>query len=185
MINAINNFGGQTQQIRQNPDEYAKFYAEQNGISVEEAKAELKAKYGDPQEQNGMSSIGSFGNFGNVETQDISSIQEEIAGLEEKLFGSEANTSIWSQMMNFFNGGNNSSESNELINPKTGSMTGPQKEGDPQFHLNPTTGTQTGPQKEGDFDFFNKSNSSQMNIFSNNSQNPQMDFERRLNPFFA
>ena len=117
MINSINSFAGQNQQVKQNPDEYAKVYAEQNGISVEEAKAELKAKYGDPQEQNGMSGIGSFGNFGNVGTQDISSLQEEIAGLEEKLFGGESNTSIWSQMMNFFNGGNNSSESNELINP--------------------------------------------------------------------
>ena len=184
MINSINNFASQNQQIRQNPDEYAKIYAEQNGISVDEAKAELKSKYGDPQEQNGMSSIGSFGSFENFGSQDISSIQEEIADLEEKLFGGESNTSIWSQMMNFFNGGNNSSESNELINPETGTITGPQKEGDPQFHLNPTTGTESGPQKEGDFDFF-KNNSSPMNSFSNNPQNSQIGFERRLNPFFA
>ena len=40
MINSVNGFGGQNQQVRQNPDEYAKVYAEQNGLSVEEAKAE-------------------------------------------------------------------------------------------------------------------------------------------------
>ena len=48
MFNLVNGFGGQNQQVRQNPDEYAKQYAEQNGLSFEEAKAELKSKYGDP-----------------------------------------------------------------------------------------------------------------------------------------
>ena len=174
MINSINSFAGQNQPIRQNPDEYAKIYAEQNGISVEEAKAELKSKYGDPQEQNCASIMGSFENFGNFGTQDISSIQDEIAELEEKLFGEQASTSLWNSMMNFFNGGNNSSESNELINPETGSITGPQKEGDPQFHINPNTGTETGPQQEGDFNFFN----------NNNSQDSQMNVGKELNPFF-
>ena len=70
MMNLVNAFGGQTQQVRQNPDEYAKIYAEQNGISVEEAKAELKSKYGDPQEQNGASSIG-FGGYNNAGCQDV------------------------------------------------------------------------------------------------------------------
>ena len=51
--------------------------------------------------------------------------------------------------MNFFNGGN----SQDLINPETGTVTGPQKEGDPQFHINPSTGEETGPQKEGDPQF--------------------------------
>ena len=32
-----------------NPDTYAQNYANQKGITLEEAKAELKAKYGDPQ----------------------------------------------------------------------------------------------------------------------------------------
>ena len=151
MINSVSGFGGQTQQVRQNPDEYATVYAEQNGLSVEEAKAELKSKYGDPQEQNGMSSIGSFGNYNNYSVEDIQNIQDEIAGLEEKLFGEQSSTSnsFLNSFMNFFNGGN----SQDLINPETGTVTGPQKEGDPQFHINPSTGEETGPQKEGDPQF--------------------------------
>ena len=155
MINSVNGFGGQTQQVRQNPDDYAKVYAEQNGLSVEEAKAELKAKYGDPQAQNGISSIGSFGGYNQRETQDISSIQSELADLEEKLFSAQENNPFFSSIMKFFQGDNQQvmNNMNDLINPETGTMTGPQKEGDPQFHLNPMTGTQTGPQKEGDFQF--------------------------------
>ena len=104
-MSSINIFGGYNQQpVRQNPDEYAKSYAEQNGISVEEAKAELKSKYGDPQQQNKTSGIG------NVSTQDISSLQEEIAGLEEKLFGEqESGNPILNFLMNILNGGNNTS----------------------------------------------------------------------------
>ena len=170
MINSINNFGGQTQQIRQNPDEYAKIYAEQNGISVEEAKAELKSKYGDHKEQNGMSSIGSHGGYNNAGYQDISSIQSEISELEEKLFGGQenTNTSFFNSIMNFFRGNEGSSQEmnmQDLINPETGSMTGPQKEGDPQFHLNPTTGTESGPQQEGDFQHPDQENKRRLNIF--------------------
>ena len=97
-MSSINIFGGYNQQpVRQNPDEYAKQYAEQNGLSVEEAKAELKSKYGDPQQQN-ISSFGSFGNFNmsnqnttNLETQ-IASLRDEIAALEELLFNKETTT---------------------------------------------------------------------------------------------
>ena len=53
----------------------------------------------------------------------------------------------------------------DLINPETGSMTGPQKEGDPQFHLNPATGTESGPQQEGDFQHPNQENKRYLNIF--------------------
>ena len=113
MMNLVNNFGGQNQPVRQNPDEYAKSYAEQNGISFEEAKAELKAKYGDPQQQGGAPSIGSFGNMGNVGSQDISGLQEEIASLEEKLFGGqESGNSILSFLMNILKGNNNSEDTN-------------------------------------------------------------------------
>lgn len=108
MFNSINGFGGRNQQVRQNPDDYAKQYAEENGLSFEDAKAELKAKYGDPQAQNGTSNIGSFGNFGlfgnlgnlgnsgiqnttNIE-KEIASLREEIASLEEKLFGKAEST---------------------------------------------------------------------------------------------
>ena len=170
MINSVNGFGGQTQQVRQNPDEYAKVYAEQNGISVEEAKAELKSKYGDPQEQNGMSSIGSFGGYNNAGYQDISSIQSEIAELEEQLFGGQAsgNSSILDTLMSFFNGGNTSTSTNNsdsYTNPETGTIIGPQKEGDPQFHLNPTTGLESGPQKEGDFQYPDQEDKRLFNMF--------------------
>lgn len=170
MINSVNGFGGQNQQVRQNPDEYAKVYAEQNGLSVEEAKAELKSKYGDPQEQNGMSSIGSFGGYNNAGYQDISSIQSEIAELEEKLFGgqSDNNNSFLNSIMSFFNGNQNSGQEinmQDLINPETGTITGPQKEGDPQFHLNPTTGLESGPQKEGDFQYPDQEDKRLFNMF--------------------
>ncbi|MBQ8887027.1 MAG: hypothetical protein IJY61_04930 [Candidatus Gastranaerophilales bacterium] len=99
MFNLVNGFGGQTQQVRQNPDDYAKQYAEQNGLSFEEAKAELKAKYGDPQQQNSSSNIFSCGNFGSTCTVDFTSLQEEIASLkdeiaslEEILFGKPEST---------------------------------------------------------------------------------------------
>ncbi len=48
---ADKNEGTNAQQPSQNqdPDAYAQQYAEENGISLEEAKAQLKAKYGDPQ----------------------------------------------------------------------------------------------------------------------------------------
>lgn len=101
MFNLINGFGGGcNQQIGQNPDEYAKTYAEQNGLSLDEAKAELKSKYGDPQQPNETNGIFSFNNSGNIGTQNITSLyeqiaslQEEIAELEEKLFNkTETNT---------------------------------------------------------------------------------------------
>lgn len=182
MINSVNGFGGQTQQVRQNPDEYAKVYAEQNGISVEEAKAELKSKYGDPQEQNGMSSIGSYGNYNNYSVEDIQNIQDEIAGLEEKLFGTQENNSFLSSFMNFFNGGN----SQDLINPETGTVTGPQKEGDPQFHINPSTGTETGPQKEGDPQFSDMSSFGGNNGMNGLFQqfNPQMGMPEEYKNIF-
>ena len=188
MINSVNGFGGQTQQVRQNPDEYAKLYAEQNGISVEEAKVELKSKYGDPQEQNGMSGIGSFGNFNNYSIEDIQNIQDEIAGLEEKLFGEQASTSnsFLNSFMNFFNGGNSSSEQNDMINPETGTVTGPQKEGDPQFHINPSTGEESGPQKEGDFQSPNMPSFGENNGMSNMFQQfrPQMGMPEEYKNIF-
>lgn len=36
------------QMPKQDPDTYAKQYAEKNGLSLEDAKAELKSKFGDP-----------------------------------------------------------------------------------------------------------------------------------------
>ena len=140
MINSINGFGGYSQQVQQDPNEYAKVYAEQNGLSVEEAKAELKSKYGDPE-------IGSsntpFSFNVNTESQDITSIENELQELEAQLFGnqSESNFSFFETIMNFFKG-NNETNDNSYINPETGSITGPQKKGDPQPHLGQNNGIQ-------------------------------------------
>ena len=139
MTNAINSFGGFNQPVRQNPDDYAKLYAEQNGLSVEDAKAELKAKYGDPKAQEEAGSFNSFNSYNNsYSSQDIATLEEEIKSLEETLFGNQGNTdsSFMQSIMNFFRG-NQSMDSDSLINPETNSKTGPQKEGDPQFHLHP------------------------------------------------
>ena len=131
MFNSINGFGGQNRQVRQNPDDYAKQYAEENGLSFEDAKAELKAKYGDPQAQNGTSNIGSFGNFGlfgnlgnlgnsgiqnttNIE-KEIASLREEIASLEEKLFGKSEST----ESVNSSNSTTNTEESKTTEETKT------------------------------------------------------------------
>lgn len=43
--------GSKNQQSGMNPDAFAQQYANQNGISLEEAKAQLKAKYGAPNRQ--------------------------------------------------------------------------------------------------------------------------------------
>lgn len=135
MINSINGFNGYSQQVQQDPNEYAKVYAEENGLSVEEAKAELKSKYGDPEIG---SSFTPFAFNTNYETQDITSIENEIQELEAKLFGNESssNSSIFDSIMNFFKG-NQQMDNDAYTNPETNSVTGPQKEGDPQFHLNP------------------------------------------------
>ena len=121
MMNLVNNFGGQTQQVRQNPDEYAKQYAEQNGISFEEAKAELKSKYGDPQQQNQSSNIFTFGNSGNIGSTNYSSLQDEIASLrdeiaslEEKLFGKSETTET-----NTNNSSNTETNTNETKTSKS------------------------------------------------------------------
>ena len=46
-INSIGGFGGNLPKM--DPDAYARMYALQKGISLEEAKTELRAKFGDPQ----------------------------------------------------------------------------------------------------------------------------------------
>ena len=62
----------------QNPDDYAKTYAAQNNLSVEEAKQELKSKYGDPQQDGGnISSI-----FGDSATALISNENQITSWLD-------------------------------------------------------------------------------------------------------
>jgi len=50
---SFNNFGSNNRPTEMDPDAYAKKYAEQKGISLEEAKAELKTMYGDPMSKQG------------------------------------------------------------------------------------------------------------------------------------
>lgn len=52
-INGFSNFQGP----QMDPDAYAQKYAEQNNISLEEAKQELKAKFGDPSESSSISAM--------------------------------------------------------------------------------------------------------------------------------
>lgn len=50
-LSGLTGDGSKNQQSGINPDAFAQQYANQNGISLEEAKAQLKAKYGDPNRQ--------------------------------------------------------------------------------------------------------------------------------------
>lgn len=62
---------------RQDPDTYAKTYATQNGITVDEAKEQLRAKYGDPKPQNDESIFSnnntenSSANLSNISLDDL------------------------------------------------------------------------------------------------------------------
>ena len=46
----------QMQKPQMDPEAYAQQYANQHGISIEQAREELKAQFGDPQQQGGVSS---------------------------------------------------------------------------------------------------------------------------------
>lgn len=138
-VNFNTNTNTNVYQTRQNPDEYAKIYAERNGITVEEAKEELKAQYGAPKQNLQNTSI-----FSMASENDYygSSFDTSNFDIDQYAFGQSSETSqegsgikgLFRKFLDFLKGGN-----------------GPQKEGDPQSHLNPETGEMTGPQKEGDF----------------------------------
>ncbi len=132
------NFNSNVFQTRQNPDEYAKTYAEQKGITVEEAKEELKAKYGDPKQNADNASIFNTTSEdsyydSNYEMLDFNADYSEGKGLENIAGGLDIKE-LFQKFMDFLKGGN-----------------GPQNESDPNSHLNPETGELTGPQKEGDY----------------------------------
>ncbi len=100
-----------------NPDDYAKTYAAENNMSVDDAKVALKAKYGDPQKPTNSASI-----FDEAKTTDTTedkmskvdpnfiaqlyadqnglSLDDAIAELEEKL-GIPSETSITDTIKNF------------------------------------------------------------------------------------
>ncbi len=128
-------------QTRQNPEAYAKAYADKNGISIEEAREELKAKYGDPAQNAGNISV--FGNQvsensyydftpGNLDISDLNWGEGFNEGMQMPEQGGIKE--LFQKFMDFLRGG-----------------SGPKKEGDPQSHINPATNTVSGPQKEGDY----------------------------------
>lgn len=119
-ITGLNN-----QPMRQDPDSYAKIYAEQNGISLTEAKEQLKEKYGDPSQE----SIMNFNNGNSVTDSFTSSVNNEdtlgVSGMESQ-FG-DSNNFLTNLFGMFRQGGE-----------------GPQKEGD----FNPTNETPETRQKQ-------------------------------------
>ena len=66
---SVNSVGFQPQ----NPDDYAQTYADQNNISLDEAKSQLKAKYGDPT-QDGSNAPSIFSATGSDELQSVGDI---------------------------------------------------------------------------------------------------------------
>ena len=115
MVGSIYNFGGYNErQVKQNPDDYAKLYAEQNGLSIEDAKAELKTQYGDPM-QNASGSIFNFNADSNINDMDFS----DIYGAQElQVASNEQNgiSSLFQQFLNFLNGNNKTNQNNFINN---------------------------------------------------------------------
>lgn len=66
------------------PDTYAQTYAEKNGISLEEAKAELRAKYGDPQQMSMQRGLLKFSGQGaNFELNPYGAVSQDPQMLEK------------------------------------------------------------------------------------------------------
>ena len=176
MFNSINGFGGYNQVQRQNPDEYAKQYAEQNGLSLEDAKAELKSKYGDPQQQNQSSNIFSFGSLGaggDVASHNIADIEAELADLESTLVNEESNNSFFNSVTNFFNNGFVQGKANSKITPEINNILDFQNENDLQLAqdfsvVQPNMDGQQMQQPQMPF--------SQNNMSGQQTQYPQMPF---------
>lgn len=74
MVNGINGFGA-GMPPKMDPDVYARIYAAQNNITVEEAKEELKSKYGAPQQQSQFQGINFNNNIHNLGTDVFQSSQ--------------------------------------------------------------------------------------------------------------
>lgn len=131
------------QSVNKNPDSYAKIYAEQNNISLSEAKEELKEKYGDPSQgcimnfqNNSYSNSDSF-SFSNSATSPIGSMDSKPAETESNGF--------LKNLLGIFKGHKAENENNG----ETGQ--GPRIQGD----FNPTNenpfGVGQGPRMQGDF----------------------------------
>ncbi len=100
----------------QDPNTYAQLYANQNGISLEEAKSQLKAKYGDPSQENSSifsnsdsdtfsssAAATSISDILNNNNQDVTA-DEVIANLVDFFQG---------LIQNLFNGNNDEEETEE------------------------------------------------------------------------
>lgn len=103
-------------QMGQDPNMYAQMYAQQNGLSVDDAKAQLKEKYGDPQ-QSGQSGLGL--NFGS-QNQGM-----KPSSFNDPEFSVDSDFSIQGMFQN-------------LLNRLHGN-DGPQKPGDPQRQQDTST----------------------------------------------
>ena len=122
-----------------NPDDYAIQYASENGLSVEEAKAELKSKYGDPSPV-GMADGSIFGsqNLGfNNSYNDYFSNEDmqEFLHLQQMLFPHGNMNNQNPPMPDIAQEINPENITSPFLNPHTGTVTGPQQEGDPQFNF--------------------------------------------------
>ena len=123
-----------------NPDDYAAQYASENGLSVEDAKAELKSKYGDPSPV-GMADGSIFGsqNLGfNNSYNDYFSNEDmqEFLHLQQMLFPHGNMNNQNPPMPDIAQEINPENITSQFLNPHTGTVTGPQQEGDPQFDFN-------------------------------------------------
>jgi len=64
------------------PTAYAKIYAQQNNISVQEAKTELQEMYGDPKPPQENSNVSS-GNMNVDETNETTQLADAFAGQDQ------------------------------------------------------------------------------------------------------
>ena len=113
------NFGRPQQIGRPDPEQYAKIYASENGLSVDEARTQLREQFGDPQAMD--SSIFNMSGYGPNNATCPEFTEEDMAELQNLhslVFGKQGENNGFS-----------------LINPETNTVTGPQKEGDPVGNL--------------------------------------------------
>lgn len=149
----------------QDPDSYAKTYADKNGITLEEAKAELKSKYGDPSQSASPSIFGFNQNTETASELDFSDI--DISGFEcENPFGN-----FFKNIASLFKGGDgpqNEGDPQPHLGENGEQQSGPVNEGDPQPHLN----NADGPVNEGDPEFHLANNFFGMGIEAQTKQDP-------------
>ena len=107
--------GNNFQLPKTDPEQYAKQYATQNGISLEEARAELKSKYGDPQPpqealfaSSGMLNNSTYSTFTEQDEEEYLKLQDFVSNASKDFSSNDFGANF---------------------------VSGPQKEGDPNFDL--------------------------------------------------